>query len=212
MKLVLFDMDGTIINPKLGFVRCINYALAALDQPSVPESELEQYIGPPLDYAFKSIVSDHSEQFIALCIAKFRERYIDIGWQENHLYQGIDKVLQTLHQNNYNLAICTSRRPDLAQKIINYYNYNSIFSEVYGADVGIKKSSLVQSLIQQERFSANSWLIGDRRFDISAAKLNGLSSIAVLWGYGSKQELEQHQPDYFVSKPDEIITIINKHF
>jgi len=212
MKLVLFDMDGTLIDPKLGFVRCINYALKALDQPPVSESELEQYIGPPLDYAFKNIVPDHTEQFITQCIAKYRERYIDLGWQENHLYPGIDKVIQTLHQQNYKLAICTSRRQDLAQKIIDHYDYNVIFSEVFGADIGIKKSSMVKTLIEQGRFTSDSWLIGDRRFDISAAKLNGLRSIAVLWGYGSMQELQEHEPDFFVSKPHEIVSIINEHF
>lgn len=212
MKLVLFDMDGTIIDPKLGFVRCINYALDALGEKPVPESELVKYIGPPLDYAFKNIVANCDDTFIEHCVARFRERYLDVGWQENHLYDGIDTVLQTLINENYRLAICTSRRTDLAKKIVDRYNYNTIFSEVYGADIGIKKSSLVESLIKQKRFSADSWLIGDRSFDISAAKLNGLSSIAVLWGYGSKQELEEYSPDFYVSIPDEITGIIKKYF
>ncbi|MFV1982019.1 MAG: HAD family hydrolase [Thiohalomonadales bacterium] len=212
MKLVLFDMDGTIIDPKLGFVRCINYALNAMDEEPVPESELVQYIGPPLDYAFKNIVTNCSDDFVMKCVAKYRERYLDIGWQENHLYQGIDKILQTLQADNYTLAICTSRRTDLALKIINFYGYNSIFSEVYGADIGVKKSTLVENLITQKKFTADSWLIGDRSFDINAAKLNGLHSIAVLWGYGSKQELENCSPDFYVSKPNEIIGIIKNHF
>ena len=212
MKLILFDMDGTIIDPKLGFVRCMNYALESMGEGPVQESELLQYIGPPLDYAFKNIVTNCSDSFIEKCVAKFRERYLDVGWQENHLYDGIDTVLQTLHNKHYNLAICTSRRTDLALKIINHYNYSTIFSDVFGADIGIKKSKLVEDLIKQEKFTPDSWMIGDRSFDISAAKLNGLSSVAVLWGYGSKQELDEYSPDFFVSKPNEITAIIEKHF
>jgi len=213
MKLVLFDMDGTIIDPKLGFVRCINYALDALGIESVPENKLVQYIGPPLDYAFKKIVADNSnEALITDCIIKFRERYLDVGWQENHLYGGIDTVLQTLHAKNYDLAICTSRRTDLAQKIIDHYEYGTIFNAVYGADVGLKKSTVVADLIQQQQFTTDSWLIGDRSFDMSAANLNGLHSIAVLWGYGSKEELEEYSPNFIVKAPDEITTIIEQHF
>jgi phosphoglycolate phosphatase len=212
MKVILFDMDGTIIDPKLGFVRCMNYALMAMDQKPVEESKLEHFIGPPLDYAIKEIVTNCSDNFIKECVAKFRERYLELGWQENHLYSGIDTILQTLHAENYTLAICTSRRTDLANKIISHYNYNNLFSAVYGADIGINKSKLVERLIKEKKFTSDSWLIGDRSFDISAAKLNGLHSIAVLWGYGSKQELEDHSPEYFVDKPAEIITIIKNHF
>ncbi len=212
MKLVLFDMDGTIIDPKLGFVRCMNYALTAMDQKPVDESELTQYIGPPLDYAIKEIVPNCNDDFVEKCVLKFRERYLDLGWKENHLYDGIESILQTLHAEAYTLAICTSRRTDLAKKIINHYDYNTIFSEVFGADIGLKKSDLIKNLIQQQRFTAESWMIGDRSFDINAAKLNNLKSIAVLWGYDSKQELENCEPDFFVSSPAEIKTIIKNHF
>lgn len=205
-------MDGTIIDPKLGFVRCMNYALDAVGEKPALESELVQYIGPPLDYAFKNIIVNCDDNCVKECVAKFRERYLDVGWKENHLYDGIEPVLQTLHRENYILAICTSRRTDLAQKIIHFYGYNSLFSDVFGADIGVLKSQLVENLIKQQRFNTDSWLIGDRSFDISAAKLNGLKSIAVLWGYGSKQELDDHSPDFFVSEPDEIIEIIKKYF
>ncbi|MFV2060929.1 MAG: HAD family hydrolase [Gammaproteobacteria bacterium] len=212
MKVVLFDMDGTLIDPKQGFVRCMNYALTALDQKPANESDLVKFIGPPLDYAIKELVPDCSDDFVTQCVVKFRERYLDLGWQENRLYEGIDTILQTLLAENYTLAICTSRRTDLAKKIIDHYHYNDIFSDIYGADIGVKKSKLVEDLIKQQKFTKDSWLIGDRSFDISAAKLNGMQSIAVLWGYGSRQELEKHSPDYIINKPAEIIALIRKHF
>ncbi len=212
MKLILFDMDGTLIDPKLGFVRCINYALKELTEKTLHESVLVNYIGPPLDYAFKKILGSYTEQLIEQCVAKFRERYVDVGWQENHLYSGIDSVLATLHDKNYELAICTSRRTDLALKIINHYGYDVLFKRIFGADVGIKKSQVIKNLMAQGSVHSDSWLIGDRSFDISAAKLNGLQSIAVLWGYGTKQELEECAPDYFVKQPAELLPILDKNF
>ncbi len=205
-------MDGTIIDPKQGFVRCINYALASMDEPVVAESELVQYIGPPLDFAFKNIVPNCSVSFVNNCVVKYRERYLDVGWRENYVYDGIDSLLRSLHNNNIELAICTSRRTDLAQKIIDHYDYNAIFSEVYGADIGVKKSSLVADLIKQQKFLSNSWLIGDRHFDMSAAKQNGLGSVAVLWGYGSKSELAEYSPDYYANRPNDINELITKYF
>lgn len=208
--LLIFDLDGTISDPKEGIVKSMNYALEHFDFQTKSEVEITKFIGPPLDVAFNTLANCNDRSIISSLIKKYRERYSEIGYAENNLYKGMRDVLLSLHQDNgFRLAICTSKRADFASKILEMFGLHELFEFVNGGDIGIEKWQQLGHLLEQQQISHQSLMIGDRFIDLTAAHINNLSSAGVLWGYGSKEEIQKENPMYIVSKPQELITLIN---
>jgi len=206
---LIFDLDGTISDPKDGIVRSLNYALVNHGFASQDESQLTTYIGPPLDSAFKAITKSDNAALISSLVDSYRERYADVGFSENILYDGIPKVLGQLSAvSGITLSICTSKRVDFAERILDMFDLRHLFSFVNGGDVGIEKWQQLQSLKQQGDISHKSLMIGDRYIDLTAAHKNGLPSAGVLWGYGSLDELKEHEPAHIFSNPSELLSLV----
>src|SRR6185369_6980447 len=105
---LLFDLDGTLSDPLVGIGRSINYALSHFGYPKLPLSQLAAHVGPPLDQAFMSITGSSSSTMVAGFVAKYRERYGEIGYSENILYPGIPQVVRRLADAGMTLGVCTS--------------------------------------------------------------------------------------------------------
>src|SRR6185503_10304716 len=90
---LLFDLDGTLSDPLVGIGRSINYALSHFGYPELPLSQLAVHVGPPLDQSFSAITGLGSATALDGFVAKYRERYGEIGYSENILYPGIPELL-----------------------------------------------------------------------------------------------------------------------
>ena len=93
---LIFDLDGTISNPSKGIRRSINFALASLGYDKINEHIVSKFIGPPIDWTFRTLVPDADEAKIALLVSNYRKQYNDVGYSENRLYDGIVDALKTL--------------------------------------------------------------------------------------------------------------------
>ncbi|HXI26404.1 MAG TPA: HAD hydrolase-like protein [Pyrinomonadaceae bacterium] len=202
---LLFDLDGTLSDPLVGIGRSINYALSHFGYPELPLSQLAVHVGPPLDQAFSSITGLRSSSALDGFVAKYRERYGEIGYSENVLYPGIAEVLQSLASVGIPLGVCTSKRVDFAEKILARFGLSSCFSFVCGGEIGTPKWQQIRDLLEKGAVSQSTVMIGDRDVDMSAAHRNGLPAAGVLWGYGTRQELEAEQPRYLFSTPQELL-------
>ena len=205
---LLFDLDGTISDPLDGIARSINYALSFFGYEKKPISDLAKYVGPPLDESFKTITGSNDDIEISAFISKYRERYSDVGFSENKLYPGIREAINDLANKNVSMAICTSKRQDFAERILNFFSIHHHFKFVSGGDTGIKKWQQIESLIDSGSIDHNCIMIGDRAVDLSAAHKNGIKSAGVLWGYGSRTELETHSPFCLLSKPSDFLKLV----
>ncbi|MCQ1058740.1 HAD family hydrolase [Photobacterium sp. DNB23_23_1] len=202
IDILIFDLDGTISDPKQGIVRSMNHALAAHGYQTRSEDEIASYIGPPLDKIFMELVGSKQPSLILDLVATFRQRYAEVGYSENRLYAGMRETLDTLKsEGKYRLGVCTSKRVDFASKILVLFDLLDHFDFVDGGDVGIEKWQQLEALKEQGVITDQSLMIGDRYVDLTAAHKNGLKSAGVLWGYGSQVELEAHSPAYLFSKP-----------
>ena len=202
---LIFDLDGTISDPKDGIVKCLNHALSSHSFPIQDEEELSTYIGPPLDSTFKAITNSDNTDLIASLVTKYRERYSEIGYSENVIYKGIPEILETLASiSKIKLGICTSKREDFARKILDLFGLTHYFCFINGGDVGIEKWQQLGYLLDNCIISSQSVMIGDRYIDITAAQKNKLSAAGVLWGYGSHSELSEHKPSHLFTKPCEL--------
>ena len=115
--LLVFDLDGTISDPSVGIGRSINYALATFGYPEIAEQEVSEYIGPPLDVVFRRIVRSATHDAVLAMVAKYRERYGEVGYTENVAYAGIPEALSYLASQGLPMGVCTSERADFAERI-----------------------------------------------------------------------------------------------
>lgn len=205
---LVFDLDGTISDPVTGVCRCLNYSLTAFGYPEVTEREVAPFIGPPLDYSFRQITGETSEERIAAMIARFRERYGRVGYAENTLYPGISESIRDLSARGVPLGVCTSKRADFAEKILARFGLRDSFLFVSGGDVGIRKADQLRELLRDGAIDGTAAMIGDRAVDILAARAIGLVSVGVLWGYGSRKELQDAGPGKILERPDQLMELV----
>jgi len=205
--LVLFDLDGTISDPLEGIGRSINFSLAHFGYETCELSALAPYVGPPLDETFKALPGVSGEPEVRALVAKYRERYAEVGYAENVLYPGVAEALARLRKAKVPLAVCTSKRQDLAEKILARFGLLPHFRFISGGEIGIPKTQQLQALVAHGLASRSSLLVGDRAVDVTAAHSNGLQAGGVLRGYGSPAELLSTKPRYIFRSPAELLHI-----
>lgn len=202
--LLLFDLDGTISDPLEGFVRSINYALEAYGHSPYPASALSAYIGPPLEMTLQTLSGTDDDRTVTELVKKYRERYAAIGYAENTVYPGIREALTLLSDNDVPMGVCTTKRQDFAEKILRRFDLREHFRFVSGGDVGINKQHQIATLLAANTITHDTIMIGDRAIDLQAAHQNRLLSAGVLWGYGTRSELESAAPQHLLVHPGEL--------
>lgn len=210
---LLFDLDGTLTNPLIGITKCILYALDKLGRPLPPEKNLRWCIGPPLRDSFAKLLASDDAVLIEKAVAIYRERFGKVGLFENEVYGGIPDVLRTLQKDSHFLYVATSKPTVYARKIITHFGLQRFFKEIYGCELdGTRgdKTSLIAHILQTELLApSDTAMIGDREHDIIGAKENGIAGFGVLWGYGTKDELESSGACAFFKTPYEVVTTFN---
>ena len=210
--IILFDLDGTLTDPKPGITKCVQYALSkmGIDEPDC--DKLTPFIGPPLMKAFIEFYHMDAEQ-AALAVGYYRERFSVTGLYENSVYPGIPELLEQLKDAGCTLVIATSKPTVFSVKILEYFRLNSYFSQVIGSNLDgsrVEKSEVIEFALSQlgqvDRRSII--MVGDRMHDVLGARANGLECIAVGYGYGSKEELQQAGPKQIVSSVAELTAVL----
>ena len=206
---LLFDLDGTLSDPLEGIWRCINYGLTSLGYEEQEKQAIGRYIGPPLDETFKSLTGSEDKGEITAFVQRFRERFAEVGFSENKLYPGIPEAISALKDKGFSLGLCTSKREDFARTILKMFGLYEQFDFVSGGDIGIHKYQQIEALIKAKTINTKAIMIGDRAIDIIAGHRNGLETGAVLWGYGTRAELEVEKPHYLFEKSSDLFEILS---
>jgi len=203
---LLVDLDGTLTDNFVGIARSIRHALLALGAPEPAAAALLPCIGPPLRVSFARLLASDDPALIERALAHYRERYAEVGWQENVVYAGVDAAIAGLAARGEAIYLCTSKPAPYAERIVAHFGLRPFLDGVYGADLAgtlDDKAVLVAHLVAREGLDpAACTMIGDRVHDVRAAHANGVRAIGVLWGYGSRDELKA--ADALVGSPDAI--------
>lgn len=205
---IYFDLDGTLTDPYVGISRCILYALDQLGFEAPPETFLLSCIGPPLSDTFPSIVGD---QLTAKAIALYRERFDDIGWQENTPYEGIHDALDAITAFDARLFVATSKPHPAARRILKHFQLEGYFETVYGAELDGTRSNKAELLAWAELQNGAAdrrLMIGDRKHDMIGATANTITPIGVSYGYGSRDELLASKAQAIVDSPTHLPGVI----
>lgn len=208
---VLLDLDGTLTDPKIGITSCINYALTKLGVQS-EQASLDWCIGPPLIESFEVLLNTTEQQVLAQAISFYRERFSTIGLHENTLYPEVLEGLLQLKRHDFSIYLATSKPHVFAHRILDHFKLSQLFNAVYGSELSGErndKTELIAYLLEQEKFNPlTAVMVGDRQHDVIGARNNGITTIAVSYGYGSADELAFIQPDQQCASFTEVVAAI----
>lgn len=210
----LFDLDGTLTDPKEGITKSVQHALRhfGIEEPDL--SRLEPFIGPPLLDSFIEFYGFDTEQ-AKKAIEVYRERFAPIGVLENKLIPGADQMLCHAKEKGIHLAVASSKPLVFVSQILRHFDIEKYFEVIVGSELDgtrVTKEEVVEEALRQlgilkikaEERKKNCAMIGDRKFDIQGAKAHGLTGIGVSFGYASEGELEEAGAEYIVNTMTEL--------
>lgn len=208
---ILFDMDGTINESGRGIKSSFRYALEKLGLPAPEDGELDYVIGPPLSWGFEKagVPAEKIEEAIGL----YREVYSGGGLFDSDPYPGIREMLDTLRAAGKHLHIATSKPDNMTLRILDHFHMREYFEVIATATMdesrNTKDAVIAWGLERMTDIPGeNIVMVGDRYHDIEGAKVNGLKSVGVLWGYGSERELTEAGADWIVATPEELAALL----
>lgn len=215
-RYILFDLDGTLTDPKEGITRCVQYALQYFGIEADTE-DLIDFIGPPLLESFQKYYHLDDEQG-HMALKKYRERFSDIGIFENGVYPGIQKLLAALKNQGRKIALATSKPGVYAERILERYELLPYFDVVVGSELDGRRTdkgeviteALKQLQIQNEQ-KQEVLMIGDRLHDMVGAGKNQIDKLGVYYGYAHDGELEEAGADYIVHTVEELAEFFETH-
>ena len=198
-RAILFDLDGTLTASAEGITKSVQYALHKLGIEEPDLYKLEAFIGPPLLEQFiEAYGLDEAAAWQA--VGHYRDRYAQQGIYENHPYQGIGELLKELKERGYILGVASSKPIVYVRQILEHFHLLSYFTVVEGSQMDgsrTSKGEVIQEALRKlcrEEQREQVVMVGDRRHDVLGAREAGIDCVAVSYGYGSTQELEQAGP------------------
>lgn len=215
-KYILFDLDGTVTDPETGITLSVAYALKHFGIEVEDTGSLRKFIGPPLLDSFMDFYG-FSEVKAAEAVDKYRERFSVTGIFENEPYEGMHRLLGSLRDAGYTLAIASSKPEIYTKQIIEHFELAPYFTEVCGSELDGRRTDKAEVITYAlEKLGSpaaeNVVMVGDRKHDIIGAKKNGLISIGVLYGFGDEAELTEAGADYIAATVDNVGEIIENIF
>ncbi|MEM8817879.1 MAG: HAD hydrolase-like protein [Pseudomonadota bacterium] len=203
------DLDGTLIDSSTGILRCIRYALDAMDIVAPGDRELHDWIGPPLRGSFAALVGENDAD---RAVNLYRQRYRDTGWLEFAVYPGIPEMLERLADRNIELALATSKPRVFAERIVDSASLAPMLSAIFGAELDGTRADKAALLAHAEEALGpkTAAMLGDRRYDVQGAHANGLLAIGAGWGFASGSELRVAGADIILHEPLDLPQRLNR--
>lgn len=204
-KVLLFDLDGTLIDSFDGITRSIAHAFEQLGETGPDATVLREWIGPPLRLSFGDWFGDPQDARIETAVAHYRTRFDCVGWKEHVIYDGVHELIDALAARGHRMAVVTAKNEPHAARIVEHLPFAQHFETVVGATLDTSRSDKTELIAEAlERLAVaprHCTMLGDRRFDIDGARDHGMHSIGIGWGYGSAEELARAGADSVVVNP-----------
>ena len=206
--IILLDLDGTLTDPGVGITNSVKYALEKWDIKVEDRSELYKFIGPPLVDSFKKYYGFSDEESLK-ALKYYREYFSVKGLFENEKYEGIDAFLENLKKNGKSIVLATAKPEKYAVQILKHFGIYEYFDFIAAAtmdETRNKKADVIEYAIKSFGIKdiSKAIMVGDREDDILGAKKFGMDSLGVLYGYGSREELETAGATYVAENPADV--------
>ena len=232
LKKILFDLDGTLTNPKTGITKSVQYALAHFGIEEEADN-LTQFIGPPLIDSFMNFYGFSLEQ-AREGVTAYREYFAPKGIFENDVYPGVPEMLAALKEKGAILAVASSKPELFVEQILEHFDLAKYFDVVVGSLLNetrtskeevleealrqlsvmstdnlrqvdhTKKDNDIVATMEDDDKKATIAMVGDRKFDIIGAKAHGLTAVGVSFGFAEPGELEAEEPDFIAETVEQL--------
>ena len=203
---ILFDLDGTLTDSSGGITDCFRRAMEAFGYPCPSADVLKgQIIGPPIEESM--VFYGVAEQDIDAMTKEFRVHYNEHGWCNNLVYDGIPQMLKRLFDAGFRMSLATSKPEHFAKRIMEHFELAQYFYAIHGAlpekDLNAKEAVMANALAGLPK-DAVCLMVGDRKHDMEGAAYHKLDAAGVLFGFGSREELESFSPVFLAETPAEL--------
>lgn len=191
MKQILFDLDGTLTDSGEGILHCAELTLQHYGLPVPPRSQMRSMVGPPLMDSFRRYGIE--EQELENAVAFYRKHYLAVGQFENFPYPGIQELLAKLKGEGNRLYVATSKPEGMAKNILKHFELDGYFTLICGAASDGERSTkeaVIEYLLSQLESREGLVMVGDTIYDVKGAAHHGIPCIAVTWGYGVAEDME----------------------
>ncbi len=204
---VLFDLDGTIINSENGILNSVEYALKKYGAAVPPRTELNFFLGPPLEASFAKLLNIEPKRAATL-VKYYREYYSKKGIFEIEVYDGVVPLLEKIKAAGKKTVIATSKPEEFAVRILEHLGIDKYFDIIAGATFDNSRSEkpdvINYALKMAQADNKTAVMVGDRKYDCLGATELCMDSIGVLYGFGSIKELQDAGATYIAATPEEI--------
>ena len=203
---ILLDLDGALVDSQPGILSSCRAALRALGHDPAPTLDLSAVIGPPIEDGMRLLLGAYGDDRVAEAVAAYRADYGQTGLFDSPPYPGIEAALAEMRQAGAQLILATSKRRVFAQRILEHGGLDGFFAAIHGSEPGgalDHKPELISHIAARHALAPRRCvMVGDRRYDIAGAHANGMRALGVLWGYGTREELEAAGADGLVAHPE----------
>lgn len=209
---LLFDLDGTITDSEEGIINALRYAFNKAGIPETSTGTLRSFIGSPLVKTIQEVYAVPKEDAEQIA-SYYRSYYTTKGVYESKLYPGMSELLCDLKQSGRRLIVATSKRTTGAEQVLDIFRLREYFDLVVGGSSDGKiseKTDVIREVFNKtgDAIKDGAVMIGDRKYDILGARENGIDSIAVMYGYGTKEEIDEANPTYKVGTVEELRVLL----
>lgn len=205
MTSILLDLDGTLVDSAPGILSSCRAALAELGHGGDLPVDLSGLIGPPVEDIMRVLLAPYGDERVEEAVAAYRADYGARGLFGSAPYAGVAESLAAMRSAGAQLILATSKRRAFAERILEHIGVDGLFAAVHGSEPGgalDHKPELIAHIARRHALTPDRCvMVGDRRYDISGAHANGIRGLGVLWGYGSRDELEGAGADGLVDEP-----------
>ncbi|BAL73565.1 HAD hydrolase-like protein [Bradyrhizobium cosmicum] len=203
---VLLDLDGTLVDSKAGIVASCSAALRVLGHD--PGKAPDIAIGPPLEDILRTLLQAYGDDRVDEAVVAYRQHYGESGLLGSETYPGIGDALEKMRRAGLRIYLATSKREVFARRILENQDLAIHFDGIHGSVPGGKldhKAELLAHILSEHSIAAShSLMVGDRSHDIVGARAVGMRGLGVVWGYGSRDELEAAGADQLVEQPADL--------
>jgi phosphoglycolate phosphatase len=205
---VLLDLDGTLVDSQPGILASCLAALRTLGHKPDENLDIISAIGPPLEEIMQVLLKPYGDNRVAEAVVAYRQHYGDSGLLQSEPYPGVADSLKAMQQAGLRIYLATSKRVVFARLILEHLEIDTYFNGIYGSVPSGEldhKPELIAHIVSEHSLEpSHGLMVGDRRHDIIGAHAVGMRALGVLWGYGSRQELETAGADRLVESSTDL--------
>ncbi|MHA7238825.1 HAD hydrolase-like protein [Arthrobacter sp. TMS1-12-1] len=214
-SLILFDLDGTLVDPAGSITGGIGSALALHGFPVPPAHVLQAMVGPSLVHSLTATAGVPASR-VPDVVATYRAGYLETGMSASRPYSGIARCVEALADGGATVAVATQKPEWLAEELLAVQGLRHLFSSVHGsprdeAAATGGKAPIIRAALDRHGVdggAAGAVMVGDRQHDVEGAAANGLACIGVAWGFAAPGELEAAGAAAVVGSADELLAVL----